>query len=423
LTFRAFIAAAGAMACLAQSPDPLLVLAQKLKQARGGSRLVRVLHFGDSHLGTREIHRAYADPLQGAFGEGGIGLGLPWVRPQNHLKAQASPGWRKGARPSKDSALGLAAGWLEASRRGEWAAAVGSFSRLRVHLHRRPGGGAVRILVDGQALGDLSLQGAASELVVFQRDLPPSGRPRRLEIQTIQDGASRILGVALEEAAGLSYSPLAFNGAEAAWLKDADPSLLEAQLRAEAPDLVLLAFGTNEASGPRFDGRAYRQSLETVLGLFRRGAPQAVLALAGPPDASMPRARLGALGEVVAIQREVAAQWGLVFLDQREAMGGSVAQWLRQGLARPDLVHFTPQGYQRLSRSLLLRLLQPMGLAHHLPAPGRLRRPQGGQGPAAAPAPGASHLRLPHPFRAHHRHRQSILRDFRTRGMGGKETP
>jgi len=359
---------------LSAGAEGMPVFASRCLQAKAGGGAVRIMHFGDSHLAAPSARQHYLRAFQSQFGDGGPGLGLPWTEPRNELGATASRGWRRALHPKGDSALGLGARFMEARHTGEWARLGGRFSRLRLHFLRLPGGGTARILADGRTLGEISLQGSDAELALFDRDLGPG--QHRVEILTTQEGPVRLLGVALEASTGAVYSPLAFNGAEAFWMGDPPARLLVSQLQAEAPDLVLLAFGTNEANGRNFDRVAYQRRLEAFLLRFQRALPGTQLLLLGPPDARLPRALPGALEQVIAAQQAVAQRLGVLFLNQQEAMGGagSIATWQQSGLAGRDGVHLTPQGYDRLAGLMLGHLFDRMGQ----PPP---RTPHGVSGP------------------------------------------
>jgi lysophospholipase L1-like esterase len=337
--------------------------AARCERARAGAGTVRILHFGDSHL-AGSGSQDYAAFFQGQFGHGGPGLGLPWVCGQPGMAARASRGWRKVRNGLGDPLLGLNAGFLETWRAGETASATASFSKLRVQFLTDDLGGRASVKVDGQILGEIDLAGPKGQLAVFARDLPPKTGRRTLEIRTVRDGAVRILGVALEEAAGAVYSPLAFNGARAAWMNAIPEPLFRAEVAAANPDLVILSFGTNEANDADFRPDLYRKDLEELLARFKAAAPRALLLLAGPPDAQLKKGTPRTLESVIEVQRSSAAAFGALFVNRRQAMGGPGAMetWLGRGWANPDRVHFTAPGYQALAQALLRSLAEATGL-------------------------------------------------------------
>lgn len=315
----------------------------------------RVLHFGDSHLSAPVASGAYREALRQRFGTGGPGFGLPWARPLPGLRASASGGWIRT--PRREAGLSGAA--LETRVAGAWLRAEGVFRMARLHLLRRPGGGRARITLDGQPLRDMDLSGDASDLALVEVSAATSG-PHRLELHAL-GGAVRVLGAAFEAEGGAQHSVVAFNGAEVGWLAALPEALLRAEVAAEKPDAVILAFGTNEGLGGSFQPEAYRRGLARVLTNLRQAAPSATLVLVGPPDGRARRG--GALDTVVATQRDLAQKLGAHFVDQRQAMGGAGAidRWRGEGLAAADRVHLTAPGYQRLSRVVLSDLLPRLG--------------------------------------------------------------
>jgi lysophospholipase L1-like esterase len=370
-------------------------LAERVRQAQAGSGLLRILHFGDSHVAAASGHRSYDAFFRARFGDGGPGSGLPWAAPRPGLRASASAGWRFHRKDDGDRMLGLGGSFMEAARPGAWARVEGRGARVRLQFLRQPGGGRAAVRVDGALLGTVDLAGETG-LVPFERDLPASAGARTLEVQALDGGRVRLLGAAFEGTAGAAYSPMGIVGAQASWMLEVPEPLFTAEVAAEAPDLVLLAFGTNEANDPAFDPSAYQQGLEQLLGRFRRAAPQALLVLLGPPDARLPRAQPGALARVLALQQAAAARAGALHLDQRRAMGGpgAIAAWLQEGLAARDQVHFAPAGYQRLAVAVLAGLMPALGQSGEIRIPdaprSAMREPPKARGmaPPSAPASG-----------------------------------
>lgn len=384
--------------------DPFATASLKALRARAGGGTLRVLQFGDSHTGARSYAATWRAHLQAQFGDGGWGYGLPWnsaLAP----RCGRSPGWKllqPTLRNGTDGFGGPGGAYLEATRPGERAWVESPFRRMRLHLLRRPGGGALRLSVDGRERGLVSLDGPL-EAFCLEPELPPESR--RVELECL-GGPVRILGLALENGPGATFSALGTNGAQAAWLLRGDPGLFVAVLRREAPDLILLAFGTNEASLGDFDPEAYHRAQRQLLDRLRAAAPGAALVLLGPPDAVLGRGRPGALAAVGRFQAEAARRLGALFVPLQEAMGGegSAQAWARQGLMARDRIHFAPEGYARLARFGLValfgrlaqarpsldaedpRVAKALGGAFELPAeaPRLLGR---FEGPVADPAP------------------------------------
>lgn len=343
----------------------------RLLEARSGLGVakLRVLHLGDSHVSAEPLGRALRELLGGVVGgAAGPGLlfpGLPFNATRGRGAIVAlSPGWARswGREPLAPGDTGLCGGHVEARRAGAALRVDGRFASVRLHLLRQPGGGTALVRVDGRLAGRVDLAGPP-DLALFRWSGPAAAR---LDVEAADARPVRVLGVALEgESPGLVYSSAGVVGAQANVLLRCREELFVRQLEAEAPDVVILAFGTNEARDSGFDSSAYAATLEAVIGRVRRGAPSALVLLAGPPDqerAAGGRTRpVAALPLVIAAQREVAGRTGAAFVDLREAMGGpgSAARWARSSppLAQPDHVHFTAPGYERLARSVAAGLV------------------------------------------------------------------
>lgn len=361
-------------------------VAQRLQRAKSGAGLVRILHFGDSHLAAPATSNTYSAFFRGSYGDGGPGLGLPWVKPMEGVRTEASRGWKKAGWKDGDRRLGLGATSFEAKRAGEWARLEGRFSRLRLHFLQQPGGGQVRIRVDGAFLEDVDLS-AGGGVRVFDHALGGSPRVHRVELLTQSAGPVRLLDVALEGSSGAVHSTLAFNGAAASWLTETPEGLFASQLQAESPDLVMLAFGTNEANASDFTAPLYQVMLEAVLARFQKAAPGAGFVLLGPPDAVLKRGLPQALEQVIQVQRAVASRMGALFVDRRQAMGGagSIEAWLGEGLAAGDRVHLTGPGYTRLARATLTDLWSQVGQEARFPSAPPVAHPPAPSASSSAP--------------------------------------
>lgn len=347
----------------------LVPFVRALGAGEDAGRRVRILHFGDSHLAAQAYEATLRASFQGAFGDGGPGLLLPWTPPKMYalgaVRTDSTPGWRRFVPRvgHTETAGGLLGCYMEANAPGERARASGSFAEVRVVFLRQPGGGSASFLLDGRTVGFVDLQAAQPTTGVFTYRASPASEPHVLEVRTETSGKVRILGVHLESGRpGAVYSALGVVGAHASLLLETEESLFSRQLQLEQPDLVILSFGTNEAEHRSFDPLAYRETLRRVLNRIRRAAPSASLLVTAPPDHEQrrdgtfrPALRLPI---VTACLREAAAEAGAAFLDLGALMGGagSMRRWAGEGLAQADHVHLTGPGYERLARLFLTEL-------------------------------------------------------------------
>lgn len=332
------------------------------------ARKVRVLHFGDSHIASdteSSVVRAY---LQNIFGDGGPGLELPWGGPplsSLNITYGNTYGWQRihptYNSPVEDTGLSLSYIEAESPNQRAWLEAAGS--EFCVYYLAQPEGGEAEFLLDGMPLGQKKMSASFPQVQEARFPIPGADAPHRFEILTLAHGRVRILGVSVEKAApGVVYSALGLVGARAEYLLKCREETFEAQISAEQPDMVILGYGTNESSGSYLDGNAYDTALTTIISRIHRATPSALVVLLTPPDRGDSRPWQAQriqriLQEVITVERNVAQSEGAILMDLHTAMGGagSAERWasMQPALARPDMTHFTNEGYNLLGRYIV----------------------------------------------------------------------
>ncbi|EKT53117.1 SGNH/GDSL hydrolase family protein [Providencia sneebia] len=165
---------------------------------------------------------------------------------------------------------------------------------------------------------------------------------------------------------GVMLSAIGINGATINMLDKWQAQWSET-LAQMSPDMVILAYGTNEAFNDNLDLDAYQQNLRQKIRLLRQQMPESVILLVGPNDsikfknAASCQAQMPVhLSNVIQIQKTVAAQEHALFWDWQAFMGGpcSIRSWAVQDLARPDNVHLSADGYKKSAQGLYNQLNQ-----------------------------------------------------------------
>lgn len=340
---------------------------------------VRITFFGASHVGgdffTGHVRRV----LQGRYGDRGHGFLLP---------AALYEGWRghdvnlcrsdlwfgdyAGKRDGRgDGLLGLAGmsvsssdpaqfGWVETTKSNNQGRAV---SRYDIFTLGQPGGGTLRASVDGVER-ELPTAAGAHELQRWRLSVPDG--PHRLVVSPKGDGEVRIFGVSAErEVPGVIVDSMGVKGKTAKTWLSWDRKMAAEGLLALDPDLVVLAYGTNEAADTGYTMDEYRQDLRQVLFELRRVLPDRACVLVGPSDRavkvnSSTYAVWDRTDDVAQVQRELAPEYGCTFWDMQQASGGegSMIAWrLHQpALAAADLIHFSQKGYEKLADRFIAAL-------------------------------------------------------------------
>lgn len=337
--------------------------------------VTHILHYGDSHVAADWLTGAVRVQLQQAFGDAGPGFlfaGRPWPSyARNGVTSGASSGWRTDglslAALATDNRLGLAGVSLGTEKAGErvWLTAEGH--SFEFYLLQQPRGGALEIWLDGELVQPALSLAAPNPVSLFVIVTAAQDGQHTLELRTVAPGTVRLCGIVAErQAAGVTYDALGINGARATRPLAWDWQVLTEQLQEHAPDLIVIAYGSNEAGGATLDLAQYRAQFTELLQRFQQAAPRASLFVIAPPDrATRISGRwqsLRALPALVAAQRQAALAAGAGFWNLFQAMGGagSINHWATRAtpLAQPDRVHLTRAGYRLVGEALYNELLR-----------------------------------------------------------------
>jgi lysophospholipase L1-like esterase len=126
-------------------------------------------------------------------------------------------------------------------------------------------------------------------------------------------------------------------------------------LKLRDPALIILAYGSNEASDPNWTEESYQAMFSALLKRLRAASPTASILVLGPTDRMM-RTRAGVvlvqgIDKIIAAQRAACAENRCTYWNAKQRMGGSssIRDWMLAGLGQGDYVHFTAPGYDKLA--------------------------------------------------------------------------
>lgn len=370
---------------LAKFFDKLMAVENKTPGA-----VARVVYYGDSIVASDFITGKLRRMLQDRFGDAGHGYAIAanafkgWFHID--VSRKSSSQWKTSTcigPYAEDALYGLGCVSFTARKEGEWFMMGTStadkwgrdVSRFELEYLEQPGGGELAFFVDGEAKGTLSTDGPEKKVKYHVVEVPDG--PHKLEVKTTSDTPTRVFGLRMErDVPGVTLSALGITGARARFLDKQDDAHWAEVLKAAKPDLVVLAFGTNEVGDGQmaFDDKGqrskdpmgdYERNLKAVLEQVQRAVPEASTMLVGPPD----MASKGDSGEghskpmvpiIIQHQRNVATELGWPYWNQYKAMGGSgsMYSWVQSGLGNPDMIHPTGQGGNVLGKWLYRALMQ-----------------------------------------------------------------
>ncbi|HYW72235.1 MAG TPA: GDSL-type esterase/lipase family protein, partial [Pyrinomonadaceae bacterium] len=264
-------------------------------------------------------------------------------------------------RMEADNIYGLAGINLVTNRPNERIWVETAANHFEIYYVREPGGGTIDVTLDGATVLDqplsLAARGTATESFSFDS---PADANHRVEIRTLKPGKARILGIVAERLVpGISYDVCGINGARISRILSWNGTTFTAELAQRKPDLIILAYGTNEITDGDWTPASYRRLLLRVIQRIRSAAPQASILLFAPPDRGDLPIAATRMPSMIETQRAVALESGCAFWSAFDSMGGSgsMNSWLARGWAQGDRVHLTRPGYEMLGDAFIRNLM------------------------------------------------------------------
>lgn len=338
---------------------------------------VRVLQLGDSHTAGDYFSGELRTRMQARFGNAGIG----WLTPGYVTNQRSAQVWLRGKgdwqiKNSRNLVSGLfpLGGLINQASSG---------STLEIATKQMPAEGLWRVsfwLQAAKTTWQLALPSGEKHTLIPDLTKGPWGvssvivDARELDgmkLQANSDGAA-LGGVTLDRLSpGVLVDALGIVGAKGSVIGKWDSAALREQLRWRKPDLLILAYGTNEAFDLRFNADEFSKSLRETVRLLRTTAPSASILIVGAPSSAKkkpPYVNAGCrlqlapgLTSVQRVQRQIAKEERTLYWDWSAFMGGvcGAANWIKQHppLMREDLVHLTPEGYSTSGAALYDALL------------------------------------------------------------------
>jgi lysophospholipase L1-like esterase len=356
--------------------------------ATGRETKVRIAAYGASHT-QGDLYTGYLRYyLQSRFGNGGPGF-MQMARINKYYRKLdfkvESEGfrieWAQKREPPDHGRFGL----LGASALGRFRYAYArvfpkndtdidlTADRYELYYSAEPRGGDIKLSISKDKPIIIKTRGEEPEprYHAFQTGMGW----HEIQVRPAGNGPIRIFGLSIERTQpGLVIDTLGISGTRAANMLTWDKKFFHEHLQRRDPDLIMLAYGTNETVDRNQPIEDYERDLRAVLGDLRSVLPDASCLLVGPGDfpkgggdqwATRPR-----LLSIIDVQRKVAPDFGCGFWDAFAFMGGegSMHEWTeaKPALGSPDHIHLTARGYVKMGMALGDALMRAYD-AFHLP--------------------------------------------------------
>jgi len=320
---------------------------------------VHILHYGDSPT-TGDLITSDARALfQKQFGDGGAGFVLiakPWAWYYHRGVEMDSAKWTidvAGDTPIKDGMHGLGGASFQGLPGAEASFTVKDGERsAEVAYLEQPDGGTFSFEADGTVLGTVETGADKPQPAWKLFDLPAGTKKFTIRVE---NGRVRLYGVEFSKnKPGVVYSSLGVNGANITLLSRAfNAAGWTAQLHHYQPDLVVLAYGTNESGFPKFVDTTWASEMKAAVKRLQTALPATSILLMSPMDRGERNERgeietIAAMPRLVKIEARVAEETGVAFFNTFQAMGGdgTMARWYaaEPRLVGSDYIHPMPAG-------------------------------------------------------------------------------
>jgi lysophospholipase L1-like esterase len=240
---------------------------------------------------------------------------------------------------------------------------------LEVQYLIQRGGGDIEVYDGDRLLQRISTDGATAS-GHFDTAVEPG--PHHFEVRTTSFAPVRLFGMRTEQAAGVTYEAIGLNGAEAGLILKWNEILQQELMDQRDVALIVLAYGTNEASDSNWSEESYAAMFRELIERCRRLAPKASILVLGPGDRELKSGRRGwtpytGIDRIVQAQRGVCRQMGCAYWDERTRMGGlgSMREWVAVQWGQGDHTHFTGEGYTELAATLFSDIVQQYNSYEH----------------------------------------------------------
>lgn len=369
---------------------------------------VRVLQIGDSHTANDSFSGQMRTLLQTDFGNAGRGFLQPGVPFRYYHPAQVtvtSSGWKPVSAFSRTATgpwgIALVRQHADSAARMTLTPDNGeSVGRGMVEFLGQPNGGQLVVETDDGGRTVISTASQKESDSTWLR-MPVTPNTRSITVSALGDGPVDILGWDVQKgtqarpAPGVLYSNLGIGGSTIDILNQIDPKILADEMKRLHPNLLIVAFGTNEGFNDTTDFDSYSARYERLIDKLHTAAPWAGVVVLLPldgvhkePHASAARSCNGlstagrgfatppAMNTVRQAQISVAKQNNWKQWDWRQSMADpahpdgrcTILVWgsRQPPSAARDHVHLLPSGYRQTAQSFYDDLMSGYRVWHSL---------------------------------------------------------
>lgn len=340
-----------------QNITPLQNILLKLQAIKNGQKQqLRFVHIGDSHIQADMLTVVIRKALQAYFGNAGRGLVFPYqvvkTNGPTDLVFSSESSWKGNRLAKKDSIP-----WCGVSGFGMISQQVNpefSFEFKTLNGQKETFDSLDFFLGPKNTPFTLETTSQIPEQITQENtvDFMP------LELKTMASGFKihfstqdtiPCYGVSLKNKnqSGIIYDAIGVNGAK--YSDYNKTKLFWSQLPNLNADCFIVSLGTNEAQNSGLTAEEFIKQVDTMVTQLRKATPNAAIILTTPPVSYFkkhkPNKKLEMLTEAIITycNTNQITYWDLFHISK--GTKGAI-QWKNKRLLRPDLVHYSKEGYE-----------------------------------------------------------------------------
>ncbi len=329
-----------------------------------GTRKLKILHIGDSHI-QADIPSGYIrERLQEIMGYGGRGLVFPYKAAATHAaydyKTSCTGNWSYSRSIQRDAAyeMGLigatiftgdsAASFRIAFREGFIR---DNFTVIKIYCKQDSLSFDIKVKTNSETHPvhiDCNDYSSARPYVTFQ--MPRAADTLEVFVNKTEKKQNFFecygLMVESKDDNGVLYCSTGINGA--GYRSLLRQQMFGRQLAEFEPDLVIIDFGANDFYRGTYNDKEMETNLVKIIDIIQNAAPGASILISNAQDIyARKKYNVPQCKDFMEMTRRVAKYRNCAFYNYYTVSGGnlSMSKWLKCGLARKDRVHLSTPGY------------------------------------------------------------------------------
>ncbi len=328
-----------------------------------GSKRVKILHIGDSHLQADIFTGRLRNKLQETFGYGGRGMVFPYKAAKTHAaydyrtfcegKWEYSRNVMQEEKPLDMGISGVTIRTYDSTASFKIVFHQGTirsdFKTIKIYLKKCPESFQLKMKSYSTDIPIYLETDTFNSKPYVQINLPSACDTIEVFVNKT-DSTQRYFecyGLLIEsdEAGGILYNSVGINGA--GYKSILRQSLMGSQLAELKPDLVIIDLGANDFYRKTFNTPELEDNLKKIIKTIKDASPETSIIVTNSQDIYYRKKEITSCKAFSELTRKIALENDCAFYDYYAISGGqfSMLKWLKIHFAKRDKVHLTFEGY------------------------------------------------------------------------------